>query len=322
MARTECDGAKTVVDGANSVIAKTVVDRANPVMTGLDYVSVDLLYGLKQAGRAWVTRRDNVLRRLGFDRLQADHGAYARREKDGSGRDTVTWILSWVDDLVTFAPSVETIQRVKAGLKEEFGIIEPGELASVVGLLVTQNRTAGEIAQDQTAYIQALAARYGLSEAVPAHQADERLTDVTRYRELIGAFLFVAMCTRPEVEFVVGYLGRRQSAPHALDWTAALRVLRYLTRTADTCLTYRKRDSDAGTNALWPQGFCDADYAECLGTRRSTSGRFYHGRRSSDLEESPPGNHGDIYHRGGVQNHKYTNSNMHNSVIRYICIIV
>lgn len=240
------------------------------------------LYGLKQAGRAWSARLRDALEKQGFSRLNADHGAFVR-PTDGA------WILSWVDDLLIFAQTKGTITSIKMNLAKEFDITEAGRPTSVVGIHITYS--AGEIRLDQKAYISALVDKYGLADArtvaTPGgiiEKAEERgnAIDAAKYRELVGALLYVAMGTRPDVAFVVGHLGRHQSAPKELDWTAALRVLRYLKGTADLCLRFRRDANriDVIANRIdidgtWPRGFCDADYAECRETRRSTSGHVF-----------------------------------------------
>lgn len=41
-------------------------------------------YGLKQSGRVWNRKFHEVLARLGFTRVEADHGVYVRRKTDKS----------------------------------------------------------------------------------------------------------------------------------------------------------------------------------------------------------------------------------------------
>ena len=52
-------------------------------------------------------------------------------------------------------------------------------------------------------------------------------------------------------------------------WVAAKRVLRYLQKTKDFMLTYKKSDQ------LEIIGYSDSDFAGCQDTRKSTSGYIY-----------------------------------------------
>ena len=73
------------------------------------------------------------------------------------------------------------------------------------------------------------------------------------------------VCTRPDIAFAISVLGRFQSDPGMDHWRAAKKVLRYLLRTKDFMLTYRRSD------LLEVVGYTDADYAGCADDLKSTS---------------------------------------------------
>ena len=64
-------------------------------------------------------------------------------------------------------------------------------------------------------------------------------------------------------------LGRYMSNPGVDHWKAAKRVMRYLKRTKDFMLTYRRADS------LEIFGYSDSDFAGCQDSKRSTSGYVF-----------------------------------------------
>ncbi|KAA0042410.1 retrotransposon protein, putative, Ty1-copia subclass [Cucumis melo var. makuwa] len=70
-------------------------------------------------------------------------------------------------------------------------------------------------------------------------------------------------CTRPDINFVVGMLGRYQSNPGMDHWKAANKVLRYLQETKDYMLTYKRSDH------LEVIGYSYSDFARCMDTRKS-----------------------------------------------------
>lgn len=86
---------------------------------------------------------------------------------------------------------------------------------------------------------------------------------IKTYQELIGSLLYLSTGTRPDLSFAVGRLSRYVAAPTADHMAAAKTVLRYLCGTPDLSLMYR------GSGELI--GYCDADYAGDLDTRRSTT---------------------------------------------------
>ena len=45
------------------------------------------------------------------------------------------------------------------------------------------------------------------------------------YKELVGALIFVMVCTRPDISFAVNCLTQYFSSPKALHWESAIRCL-------------------------------------------------------------------------------------------------
>ena len=75
------------------------------------------------------------------------------------------------------------------------------------------------------------------------------------------------MCTRPDLAFVTGLLGRYQSNPGIGHWKLVKKVLRYLQGTKGLMLTYIRSDS------LHIEGYTDSDYAG--DDRKSMSGYIF-----------------------------------------------
>ena len=81
--------------------------------------------------------------------------------------------------------------------------------------------------------------------------------------------MYAQVCTRPDIAYIVGMLGRYLSNPGNDHWIAAKRVMRYLQRTKDYLLTYRKSDQ------LEIIGYFDSNFAGCRDSMKSTSGYIY-----------------------------------------------
>ena len=81
--------------------------------------------------------------------------------------------------------------------------------------------------------------------------------------------MYTQVCTRPDLAFIVGILGRYMSNPGVDYWNAARRVMRYLQRTKEYMLTYQRSD------ILEIIGYSDSDFAGCLDSKRSTSGYVF-----------------------------------------------
>jgi hypothetical protein len=87
------------------------------------------------------------------------------------------------------------------------------------------------------------------------------------YTSLVGSMLYLSVCTRPDIAQAVGVLSKFMASPTTVHWQAAKGVLRYLAGTTSYGITFGK-----GSGLL---GYCDADYAGDLDTRRSTTGYVF-----------------------------------------------
>nr|XP_033514970.1 secreted RxLR effector protein 161-like [Nicotiana tomentosiformis] len=76
-------------------------------------------------------------------------------------------------------------------------------------------------------------------------------------------------CTRLDISFAVGMLGRYHSNPRIIHWKAATKVLRYLKGTKDYMLMYRRSKN------LEVVEYSDSDFAGCIDTRKSTFGYMF-----------------------------------------------
>ncbi|RVW51060.1 Retrovirus-related Pol polyprotein from transposon TNT 1-94 [Vitis vinifera] len=129
--------------------------------------------------------------------------------------------------------------------------------------------------KDSFRIIMALVAHYDLE----LHQMDVKTVflngDIDETIYMVQPENFVSedsknmVCTRPDIAYIVGMLGRYLSNPGMDHWRAAKRVMRYLQRTKEYMLTYRRLDQ------LEFIGYSDSDFVGCQDSRRSTSGYIY-----------------------------------------------
>ena len=229
------------------------------------------LYGLKQAPRAWHTKLKHELEQLGFVASDADPSLWVLHL---NGRSV--YVLAYVDDLLVAGKLLGDIQKVKALLMSAFDARDLGEARHFIGMEIFRDRAAKSLKLGQKLYAAEVVARFGLSDAKSAavpmsasiklsRDSDEPLdVSVFPYRELIGSLMYLAVCTRPDISQAVGALARYMSAPHKQHWDAARALLRYVRGTTGFCICF---GGDLGL-----QGYCDADYAGDIDTRRSTTG--------------------------------------------------
>jgi hypothetical protein len=212
-----------------------------------------------------------VLESLGFVASDADPSLWVLHLEDGP-----VYVLVYVDDMLIAGKPLSAVQGVKESLMSAFDARDLGDAGYFIGMEIHRDRAANSLKLVQQKYAAEVVARFGLSDARPAavplnasvklsREGDQPLdVSVYPYRELVGSLMYLAVCTRPDISQAVGALARYMSAPQKQHWDAARALLRYVRGTVEFGIRF------AGSEGL--QGYCDADYAGDLDTRRSTTG--------------------------------------------------
>ena len=95
---------------------------------------------------------------------------------------------------------------------------------------------------------------------------DKSPTDCSLFQQLVGALLYLAVTTRPDIAFVVNLPSQACKSPTVQDFIATKRVLRYLNGT-NYFLSYSLFD-----NGLGNFSYSDANWASDVKIRKSVSG--------------------------------------------------
>jgi hypothetical protein len=103
-----------------------------------------------------------------------------------------------------------------------------------------------------------------ISPGVTMTKEGEAVSDEVPFGPVVGALMYLATCTRPDIADVVGQSSRYMAAPTVKHWTIAKGVLRYLKRNPERGLLF------GSDNVVC--GYADANFAGCVDTRRSTTG--------------------------------------------------
>jgi hypothetical protein len=139
--------------------------------------------------------------------------------------------------------------------------------------------TNGDITIPNPALITNLLAANGLNDCNPSstpHIDDQDtskptdaviLTGKTAYQSTLGSCRFLADPTHPQLDFVVGSLGRYAHIPFTRHDAALKRVLRYLKGVQDGGLRFPHAN---GKMAL--KAYSDSNWAQCIDTRWLTTG--------------------------------------------------
>lgn len=231
------------------------------------------LYGLRQASRAWNKRLEAALKSRGFTQSDADPSLWILHGEGGA-----VFAMFYVDDGLVAARTAAEADALVDMIAAMFEIRALGQPEDFLGIRITRDRAGRTITISQTDKALALAAAAGVSgerrdvpmtqdvyAALRAWQPGEELADVEQYQSAIGSLLHLAQCTRPDIAHAVGALASYSAAPTKAHWAAALGVVSYVGSTAQRGITFGRSQEAV---QLW----CDANFAACRDTRRSTTG--------------------------------------------------
>jgi hypothetical protein len=237
------------------------------------------LYGLKQAPRAWNRDVKRVLIAHGFTMCKAEPALYFRKDSDGGW----SYVLTYVDDFIcAFSELDRYVLLIQAMEEAGWEVKEMGVPVQFLSLdmactLDSEGRCV-QINLSQHTYIVDLVEQFGLTSAAPPKFAapmskstvsDEPgvpLPSNSQYLSLVGALLYLATCTRPDISFAVSYLSRFSAQPTVSLWNAAKRLLLYLRTHSHLGLTYTHSPEFSFTV------FSDSSFADDGSDRRSQTG--------------------------------------------------
>jgi hypothetical protein len=235
------------------------------------------LYGIKQASRNWHVVIDKWLREYGLVPSKADPCLYVMCHSNG---DMLVVVL-YVDDLMIAGSKLKIVEHFKRAIAERFTMTDLGNLRWLLGMEVRRNRAKRTIEINQTAYIDRILQRYGMMDCKPvATPGEGTLSRLTvedggkpdgEYMSLVGSLVYAAMVTRLDIAHRIQVLGRHLQASGQEHWTAAKRVLKYLKGTRELGIVYGAN----GARDIELYGYCDADWAGDIETRRSTTGYVF-----------------------------------------------
>ncbi|RVW85342.1 Retrovirus-related Pol polyprotein from transposon TNT 1-94 [Vitis vinifera] len=211
------------------------------------------IYGLKQASRQW---------------------------------SKVCFLVLYVDDILLATNDKGLLHEVKQFLSKNFDMKDMSEASYVIGIKIHRDRFKGILGLSQETYIKKVLERFRMKNCSPSvspivkgdrfnlnqwpkNDLEREQMKNIPYASAVGSLMYAQVCTRPDIAFVVGMLGRYQRNPSIGHWKAAKIVMRYFQGTKDYKLMYRR------TSNLKVVGYSDSDFAGCVDSRKSTSGYIF-----------------------------------------------
>ena len=194
-------------------------------------------------------------------------------------------IAVYVDDLNLIGTPKELIKTTNY-LKKEFEMKDLGKTRYCLSLQIEY--CLNGVLIHQSSYIEKVLKRFYIGKSHPLNspmfvrllkvtkdpfrlkeENEELLGPEVPYLSAIGALMYLANYTRPDIAFSVNFLERYSSAPTKRHWNGIKHILRYLRGTSDMRLFYSK--------AMEPQllGYADAGYLSDPHKARSQTGYIF-----------------------------------------------
>ncbi|CAN0315217.1 unnamed protein product, partial [Discosporangium mesarthrocarpum] len=223
------------------------------------------LYGLKQASRRWNDRSTQVLLGLGFDPSKADPCLF---------RYATSFVTVHIDDMFVVGTR-EDCDALSKALSFEFPTNNLGPLSLHTGCVFARDWERGQLLISQTAFINQLCERVDVCSSSPTPAApNARLlprqegegAGNARLRELIGALIWAADMTRPDISNSVRSLTRSSQDPSEEPSKGAIRVLQYLHGSREQGIVYEQG------SGLELAAFADSSFSGDRAGRRYVSG--------------------------------------------------
>ncbi|CAI7736795.1 unnamed protein product [Closterium sp. NIES-54] len=200
------------------------------------------LYGLRQAPRDWHDTLRTTLAALGFTPSTADPSLFLRTDMSLPS----FYVLLYVDELVFATADTKALTLVKSELQKRHTCSDLVELRSYLGLQITRDRARHTVTLTQSHMVHQDLQRFRFQFSSPqptpvstghllsAPPSDESIELSGLYLDLVGCFMYLMPCTRPDLAYPFSLLAR-YVAPgryRKVNWDAAKRVLRYLCSTS------------------------------------------------------------------------------------------
>jgi hypothetical protein len=192
------------------------------------------LYGTKQGGRCWWKHFVQVMEGIGFHVSFYDNSFYHIQR---GGETILVWIH--VDNGVVTASSAAILQEFRAELESRLKTTWDGNLHNIVGIKV-ERPTLSKFILSQPFLTQKIIDNFTSDTTLPrkipikdtnsltSSSSEEEVINPNGYLSVVGSLNYLAVATRPDLAFAVGFLARFAKAPTHRHWTAIQQVLGYV----------------------------------------------------------------------------------------------
>ena len=233
------------------------------------YLLKKALNGLKQAPRAWYSRIDDHLHKLGFVKSLSEATLYVKRADAN-----LIIVFVYIDDLLVTGSNKTQIEEFKAEMLDVFEMTDLGLMSYFLGMEVKQSDDGIFICQQQ--YAKEILKKFHMesckSTSTPMNLKEKfskndgtNKVDEGQYKSLIGCLMYLT-ATRSDIAFAVSLLSRFMHYASELHLQAAKKIVRYVKGTISYGIKYSHLQN------FMLHGYSDSDWAGSVDDMKSTSG--------------------------------------------------
>jgi hypothetical protein len=141
----------------------------------------------------------------------------------------------YVDDILLASSDVHLLLETKDFLSSHFDMKDLGKAYYVLGIEIHRDRRKGVLGLSQKPYIEKVLKKFNMHKCnpmpalivkrvkfgkfqCPRNQYEIDDIKAVLYASVVGSLMYAQVCTRPDLAFITGMLGRYQKNPGKLHW--------------------------------------------------------------------------------------------------------
>jgi hypothetical protein len=235
------------------------------------------LYGLKQSPRLWYKHLASILKNLSFTSSSYDEAIFIYNENN-----IIIIIICYVDDIIITGNNKDYINKVITNLNKVLKIQYLGNISQFLGLEFITDYINKTIYIHQNKYLDKIKNRFNKENLTPVSTPVElgvqlyknedknkaNNNTINLYQQQIGALIYLAINTRPDISFAINRCARYMANPNTSHYKALDRIWKYLNYKPNLGLFYNCQN-------LQLLGYTDADWGGDIITRKSTTGYLF-----------------------------------------------
>ena len=142
----------------------------------------------------------------------------------------ICFLVLYVDDILLATNNKGLLHEVKQFLSKNFDMKDMGDATYVIGIKIQRDICLGLLGLSQETYINKVLERFRMKDCSPSiapivkgdrfnldqcpkNDLEREQMKNIPYASAVGSLMYVQVCTRPDIAFAVGMLGRYQSNP-------------------------------------------------------------------------------------------------------------